>query len=484
MKKPFYHLLKTRGDNYMYDVNRNVIIKIAENVYKLLNALQENTLELDDINLKQGDEYETIRKMIKDGFLSTDRAKEIRHPADDVLVYFIDNKISMLTLQVTQKCNLRCRYCVFSGGYENRGHSNRSMDFKTAKKGIDFLIGHSAENNRISLGFYGGEPLLEFDLIRKCIEYSEEKAEGKEIQFTLTTNGTILEEKMIEYFEKHDMSLVISLDGPSEIHNKNRRFSLDNRGSFEVMMDRLGKIKSVFPEYFKKITFNAVLDQENDFGCMNKFFTEYETICESEVHFSFLAEQYRKSNIKYSENFDSKVGYEYFKILLSKTGRLDKRYYSKLVKQMFERNHIIYKQLVPFEKVSEISHPSGPCIPGARRLFMDVHGGFFPCERVSECSEVMKIGHVDSGIDIGKVRKILNIGKITEEKCKNCWAFRFCTICAAAADNTEDLSAEKKVEQCYNVSFSAEETLKNICTLSEFGVDLIDDYEAEYFANA
>ena len=95
----------------------------------------------------------------------------------------------------------------------------------------------------------------------------------------------------------------------------------------------------------------------------------------------------------------------------------------------------------------------------------------FPCERVSENSEVMNLGNIYTGFEIEKVRQLLNIGKITEKECKSCWAFRFCTICAMKADCGDKLSAEKKIKSCDSVRASIEDRLKDYYTFIEMGYD-------------
>lgn len=110
---------------------------------------------------------------------------------------------------------------------------------------------------------------------------------------------------------------------------------------------------------------------------------------------------------------------------------------------------------------------------------MDINGTFYPCERVSELSEPMKIGSVFEGLNVDKMRKILNIGKISENTCKNCWAYRFCYLCAVQADNITELSAEKKLSNCRKVRFKTEEDFKDYCMLMEFGCNF-EEGEVKY----
>ncbi len=479
IEKAFIHCFRTPGGYYVYDVNRNSIVKIEQAVYKILS----NRTEMENVcdNEINDDAYDIIKCMLDNGFLSSNRIKEIVHPADELLEYYLDNKLRMLTLQVTQQCNLRCKYCVYSGDYTNRTHTNKRMNIETAKKGIDFLISHSRDCDNISVGFYGGEPLLEFKLLKKCIEYTEERAEGKDILFTLTTNATLLTNDIIEYFQDHNVSLVISLDGPEQIQDKNRRFAFNNCGTFDKVMSNLKNIENTYPKYLKeKMSFNVVLDRENDFSCINSFFTDYEIVKDLDIRAQTIDDRYTDLKIKDTADFDLKMNYELFKVLLYKLGRLDGKYVSRLLAQyddgVLRRT---YNNLNMGEKLPDKAHHSGPCIPGVNRLFLTCDGEFMPCERVSENSDLMKIGSIDSGFNIEKVRKLLNIGKLTEDKCKECWAFRFCNLCAASADGLTEFSAKKKAELCAGVINSVDETFKELCTLNELGFN----YKQECYFN-
>jgi uncharacterized protein len=471
-------MFKTPGGHYLYDVNRNVILSLSEDQYKILDYYKKgnnngNTPEFSTNAL------ESINHLRELGFLSEKRPKEMYHPLTDTIFSHLNNKVKMITLQITKQCNLRCKYCVYSGNYENRVHSNEKMTLETARKGIDFYIEHSKDNESSSLAFYGGEPLLEFEFIKNCIEYFNERAEGKTIYFNLTTNATLLTEEIVDYFQKHDLHLLISLDGPSEVHNKNRVYGYDDRGTFEKVIENLEMMKVKFPDYLRKnVSFNAVLDPQNEFSCINNFFIDFDIAKEANIISSEISDLYRKNTLKVSGNYISQTQYEYFKIFLSKLGYLNEKYTSKLLSRYYIERKDKYNRLKMMPELPDKIHHGGPCIPGIQRLFMDVDGNFYPCERVSEASPQMNIGNIDAGFDVDKIRALLNIGKISEKECINCWALRFCNLCAAAADDNDSLSMEKKVSRCSYVRYSADSLLKDICTLREFGAELEEEIYA------
>ena len=124
------------------------------------------------------------------------------------------------------------------------------------------------------------------------------------------------------------------------------------------------------------------------------------------------------------------------------------------------------------------NHPSGPCVAGARRLFVTVDGDFYPCEKLPEIDE-LKIGNVEGGFDIEKVRNLMNIGKLTEERCKDCWAFQFCSLCAAACLTEEGISGDYREYACGDVRRYAKDMLRDVCILMESGYDFQEAGEDE-----
>ena len=156
-------------------------------------------------------------------------------------------------LQVTQNCNLRCEYCVYSGSYINRVHTNKRMSFETAVKTIDFLAAHSLNCNEVSIGFYGGEPLLEIELIKKAVSYAKEVFGEKKVNFNMTTNATLLNMDIADFLVQNDFNITISLDGPRNIHNKNRIFANSNKGTFDLIMENIALIREKYPFFDKKM---------------------------------------------------------------------------------------------------------------------------------------------------------------------------------------------------------------------------------------
>ncbi|MDV7824209.1 radical SAM protein [Enterococcus gallinarum] len=251
-----YKLINTPISNYLY--NKNKICKINEQQYLALKEY-ETVIENED-SIKKDTRLDNL---IKNGFLGDNPIVSIEHPDTQILNELVSNSMSQMTLQLTQNCNLRCSYCVYSGNYYNRQHNNKVMDFELAKNRIDYFFKHSSHSNDLAIGFYGGEPLLCFRFIKKCVEYAESTNPGKNLYFTITTNGTLLTKKVAEYFDNRNFHITLSLDGASKQHDINRRF-VNGKGSFEVILKNLNRIIENHPDFAKKIMINTVITPQHD----------------------------------------------------------------------------------------------------------------------------------------------------------------------------------------------------------------------------
>jgi uncharacterized protein len=465
-EKPFIHPIQTPYGSYIFDVNTNSIIKVKDEVFKAIIDGRAKAVEEHDSK----DEISTaIRNLKEEGFLSNKRPKEIRHPEDRFLEYTLAHMVKKMTLQVTQKCNFRCSYCVYSekDNDKQRSHSLKSMSFETAKKSIDFLLDHSRDLDEVNIGFYGGEPLLEFDLIKKCVEYAEDLFEGKELSFTITTNGSLLTDRIIDFLIEHDFHTMISLDGPKEIQDKNRRFAANDCGTFDVIEKNLLKIRERYPDYFKKLAFSVVIDPNNDFDCMNNLFTNYDLFKKNIIMSTVIDDAYSNKKVYLEEDFINKRDYEIFKAYLNYFNIVDDDKVSPIAIQEVNQVKLFKDKLSNGAVITEVMSHGGPCVPGAQRLFINAEGNFYPCERVSELSEVMCVGNVQSGFDIAKARNLLNVAKLTGDSCKNCWAITHCLMCAKQADNNVELSAEMKKSGCGNVRNNVEHLMRSYLMVSE-----------------
>lgn len=457
-KKIYIHLFRTSNCCYLYDTNANSIIKINEKLYEKLKQGADNI-----------DEDCQIANLRERGFLQPIKQPEIFHPLTEKVESYLQNNLSLLILQVTQNCNLRCKYCVYSGSYINRVHTNKRMSFEIAKSAVDFYYNHSRNTEIASVSFYGGEPLLEFELIKKVVEYCKVKFVGKQLNINMTTNATLLTAEMMDFLQANKVNLTISLDGPEEIHNRGRVFADSKTGTFTKIMENLKEFESRYPEYVNTISFNAVLDEGNDFKTSSDFFS-FDFFKKATVTFTTVSNRDVIVEKDIQEEFIENFKYELFKKFLNCIGRLSDDKVSKLMSVHINKikNSIHDHLRNPFIFEGK-THPSGPCVPGMNRLFVTVEGELFPCERVSEANKVFKIGSLDTGFNIEKVKQLLNIARLTEKQCSKCWAMGYCDSCAADMGDDNELEAKKRLERCAAIQFTTDELMKEYCILRENG---------------
>ncbi|MFZ2471600.1 MAG: radical SAM protein [Methanothrix sp.] len=153
-------------------------------------------------------------------------------------------KIAALYLNLAYGCNMRCVYCFAGDG--NYGMQNMLMDTETAKRAIDFLFKANKRGSTCYIVFFGGEPLLNYDVLKICTLYAEDKAKENNsfVTFHLVTNGTLLTEEIVQFLKNHKIVIQISLDGPSHLNDKLRQFP-DGRGSFECVYSKLLMLKNL-----------------------------------------------------------------------------------------------------------------------------------------------------------------------------------------------------------------------------------------------
>ena len=473
--KPVYTLFQTSNHEfYIFDTYANKIQKISNVCFTYLKKLNEHKTDFfQQAASIDNDEFQQFYRLSREqGFFSNMYIEKLQHPMTEMLEDILDDNIESMNLQVTQNCNLRCDYCPYTGNYyNNRKHANKRMDFELAKKGIQFLYHHSSNCDVINVSFYGGEPLLEFDLIKKCTQYTKEIFGSRKVIFSLTTNAVLLSDEIMRFFCENNVLLTISLDGPENIHDKSRVFA-DGKGSFAAVYRNLCQFKQQYTEYFNQnVMFNTVCAQDLGVMDVDHFFSNDPLFEKCEVITTFYSTNYIRNEPQYKNDMDQFIQYlefEKYKCFLYMMKRI-KTFPSRMQLNRFEEMKKTYKTMKTFTGIPACYQPLGQCVPGRKKLFLNVEGNFFPCERIDETSPCSVIGNIEDGLSLEKCEKLLNIGKITEEKCKNCWMIAHCKFCFIQADNGGELSAACRLEKCSDLQASMLDTLKDICILEKYG---------------
>ena len=455
-----FKLFSTHQGKYVYDRETNSILRITAEEYDAFKRIES-------LNSHEGDEAILYSYRSK-GYFSESQLENIEHPQDDLLEFHLSKRVEKITMQVTQDCNLRCSYCSYTGGYDQRTHSKKTMPLETMFKTVDFIMQNSTDVKSIDIGFYGGEPLLEIDKIKETVCYIKENYPHKTVTHSLTTNGTIFTDKIIEFLFERGFNVLVSLDGPKELHDMNRVFA-DGSGSFETVMKNLKYIKHNFPAFFSKISFNTVVAPEHDFKCVSDYFSASDVIEDNMLTIGLINLFNSHKPIQYNDMYFVHYQLQRTKMLLAALGYINKEEVSKFLAVEIPILSRLYDSLGKQKNFPKTAHPGGPCIPGAMRPFVDIEGNIFPCERVSESSKCMRIGNVFTGYDVTNARALLNIALLTEDECKSCWNFIHCSLCCGSADDTGELSKSTRLSYCTSAKDSTLGKFLTICLLRENG---------------
>ncbi len=339
-----------------------------------------------------------------------------------------------LILTVTESCNLRCKYCSFSGNYSNqRTHQNNFMTLEIARKAIKNyfkeaeVVRKRNPRRKPRISFWGGEPLLAYDLLHEAILLGNEFS--NKCVYNLTTNGTLLTEDRADFLIENDVNLALSLNGGEAEHNRLRVFA-DGRGSFEAVMGNVRMLQRKNPEYVhRKCGILVTYDTGTDFKGLREFFHSY---CESfsNIKLSLINAGFTDWYSRYSreehhafQRTRNEMRQEYLEQLCK--AEVPDPFYNALfgvpLRRALDRlqNVDANRPLVPFTAI---------CVPGTK-MAVDTAGNIHCCERIGGS---LPIGHVDTGIEWPLVERMLEDyqSKICP-LCRECSITRLCPCCFA-----------------------------------------------------
>lgn len=426
---PFYY----NNCYYYYDTYTNKMFSIKKEhfmeIKKLMNMGTDKYVSDDNNTVFKND----IIRLINRGFFTPQFLSE-KKCFDSVSVHsMLTRCVNHIQLQTTRMCNFRCRYCFFANDNKvTRNHENKNMDWATAQKSIDFLFDNSKDAETITISFYGGEPFLNFDVIKRTVTYAKSKFISKELRFSVTTNGSVMNDAIADFLADNDFSLLISLDGPKNIQDNHRKFNITGQGTFDTVIKNVQLLKQRHSEYFnRKVMFNPVMFADESYQNVVDFFNSIGVNCNN------VKKQYANmKGIDYNYNFtDSEF------INMTKYDR-----YREYNSDQIENMEKVFKQT---GIISTEYLPQGGCVPGLIRVFVTVDGDFYPCEKVNETPDLC-IGNISQGFDFGQVERLANIGNLTYDKCKQCWAVRFCNMCIIHCTDAEtgDISCRARSAFC------------------------------------
>ncbi len=475
--KPFIHKFETAGNKYVYDVNSNRVFKVSSRVHDVVSEFQEGELKglfskfsgHSKKDIKRT--YAMILSQRQNGLFSTHRPTEMVLDEDfSIEDTFARSPHEQLILNLTERCNLRCRYCVYSGHYPTRRtHSGRDMSLETAKTAVEKFLLNSTDDIYISL--YGGEPLLAFGLMKEIVTHVKSLT-SKKLYWNLTTNGTLLDDHVIDFLIKNDFSITVSLDGPQSIHDR-YRVDAQGNGSFQRIKWCLENLAAINPEYYKtKLRFSVVNAPPFQTGVIHDFFCSNPLTRENDVSFSEMDLNITSPEFSVDENVLGLLSEQYDEMLGAYTDQLQLgNEGNQFQRAIYELSFVgLYHRLkIPLGNEIPLN---GCCVPGFRRLFVTVDGALHACERIDDA---YPIGNVRDWINPALYKKLVDDYVAVSEDCFQCWACRLCKECFASLPTVAGkFDSQGREQKCRGTRYHLHKMLVYYYTILEENESSLD----------
>ena len=408
------HKFSLNGYNIILDVYSGAVHVVDDLTFRLVDFTDENMTP--QVPAKAYDalsEYsaEDIDSAYAELFEIFNRGQ--LHAADDYEKFadmMINASVKSMCLNISHDCNLACEYCFASkGGF---GGERCLMSGETARKAIDFLIERSVGRRNLEVDFFGGEPLMNFDVVRKTVEYarSKEAEYGKNFRFTITTNGLLLDDDKIDFINREMHNCVLSIDGRREVNDR-LRLDWGGKGCHDRILPKFKKLVALRgdKDYYARATYTRYnLDFTNDIMYLY------------EQGFDQLSEEPVVSDPK-----------------------LDFSIQESDLPRIFEEYETLAKKLIEMKKAGErinffhfmIDLSQGPCAIrrlrgcscGNEYVAVTPQGDIFPCHQFVGRDE-WKMGSVlDGSYDVEMKKKFACTTVYHKAKCRDCWARFYCS---------------------------------------------------------
>ena len=415
-------LLQQHGVKVLLDCRVKAIHVVDDVTYDVIAMYESHTK--DEIVNSLADKYgkEEVEESIEEVQTLVDN--EELFTKDTYENYIMDFKkrptvVKALCLHIAHDCNLACQYCFAE---EGEYHGRRAlMSFEVGKKALDFLIANSGSRRNLEVDFFGGEPLMNWQVVKDLVAYGreQEKIHDKNFRFTLTTNGVLLNDEIMEFCNKEMGNVVLSIDGRKEVHDKMRPFR-KGAGSYDLIVPK-----------FQKFAESRNQDKYYARGT----FTHY--------NLDFAADVLHLADLGFKQISVEPVVAEPQEPYAIREEDLPQLFeeYDKLAVEMIKRrkngdDFNFFHFMIDLEGGPCVAKRLSGCGSGTEYLAVTPWGDFYPCHQFVG-NEKFLLGNVDDGIvktDICDEFKCCNV--YAKEKCRNCFARFYCSGgCAANAYN-------------------------------------------------
>ena len=421
------HQYKLNGYNIVLDICSGSVHAVDDVAYDIISLFESKEkdaiiaemktkyLGVDGITMSDIEEcYAQVCELRDSGKLFV---KDSFEPMAGALKRKTAGVVKALCIHIAHTCNLNCSYCFASQG---KYHGERAlMSLEVGKRALDFLVENSGSRRNLEVDFFGGEPLMNFDVVKQMVEYARsiEKEKGKNFRFTLTTNGMLIDDDVIDFANREMSNVVLSLDGRKEVHD---RFRVDyaGKGSWDRIVPKFQKLVDARggKNYYMRGTFTHANPD---------FLKDIETMLD--LGFNELSME----PVVCAKGDSGELTDEDLPIVLDQ--------YEKLAELMLKRE----KEGKPFTFYHYmIDLSGGPCIykrisgcgSGTEYMAVTPWGDLYPCHQFVG-DDKFKLGDIWKGVDNLEIQKeFLECNVYAREECKDCWAKLYCSGgCAANA---------------------------------------------------
>lgn len=489
---PFVHKFQTKKYKYLFDVNTGHILRVDHVIWDIVDDFGRLTKE----NLIQKYSHRFNAPNISsacDRIADTQQCDKLllaQYPERIVLISeqqiqgAVENNCQCLVLNVTEDCNFKCAYCVFTDVYRDwPTHTCHNMNWVIARAAINDFLEHSdyrksdLENPRY-ITFYGGEPLLNFKLIRQCVTYVRGKKENDDIVFGFTTNGSLLTGAAADFVASENFDINISLDGPAHIHNRWRRYR-DGVETWDTIVTNIAEFLEKHPEYKtnQKLQIICTLTPFANIMDINDFFTSHKLFSQIQCELTLTVDGGNKlfESIAPEHRYGGrmKVLEEKFFRNLS-TGAINANPNNRrwrIQRRLFEQDYRDFhtRDIAKKGKIlTECLGPRSACIPGVKRTLVDVDGNYYPCERMPSTKQV-RIGNVRDGKNLHNIYNLIRrFYHFNETECLTCWCVRNCHFgCYSDIIASGGLKEHIKQKECNLYRQHMHSTLVHYCEINE-----------------
>lgn len=410
------HKYSLNGFNIVMDTNSGAVHLFEDAPFEMLDYLDGSVPDAPPEGMMEAlkgkydeprllEAYGELRELYREGLLFS----------PDVYEKFAgmlkDAPLKSMCLNIAHDCNLRCEYCFAAKGDFGRGRM--LMPFQVAKAAIDFLVEHSASRHNLEVDFFGGEPLMNFDVVKETVRYARsiEKEHNKNFRFTITTNGLLLTDDRINFINREMSNCVLSLDGRKSVNDR-LRVRTDGSGSYDAIVPKFQKLVSARPkdkDYYVRGTYTKYnLDFTNDV-----------------LHYLDLG--FREISVEPVVS-DERLDYSIQKEDLPRVFEE----YERLAKLMIDRKKAgkgfnFFHFMIDLDQGPCAIKRLRGCSCGNEYIAVTPEGDIFPCHQFVG-DDKWKMGSVlDGSFDRERKSEFAAANVYSKEKCRDCWAKFYCS---------------------------------------------------------